>query len=269
MKICKICGNTAVENGRKIKYGMICSSCLAKLPRGVRESSGGFTAHQIKEILEAVKQAPAGTYVWVRWDNFLVGDSYLILNGMKYNLKDLEKVSLNFHPHDLGGNADTANGVISVVLVLRQPHVLIEEAASWKEYHMKYHISGMNIIYQFPEALERVAGCINGAINNRSYVIPEAVRYFNAARERGKQQANSRERGKNNTQSREQTDHMTPLEAAMKMFGLQRPFSKEELRRSRNQYITSNHIHPDDGGSGAAFQRVQESYNLLLKFTTD
>ena len=267
MKNCKICGNAITENGIKIKYGMACSSCMSKLPRGVRKSAENFTALQLKELFKVAQPMPAGTYIWVRWDNFLVGDRYVILNSMKYELKDLEKVYLNFHPHDLGSEADTANGIISIVILLRQPHVLIEETVSEKEYSVKYHISGMNILYQFPGALDRVVKSINASISNGSYVIPEAVKYFDAAREKARQK--EKKQDSKNTWNGEQTENMTPLEAAMKMFGLQRPFSKEELRRKRNQYITAYHIHPDDGGSGVAFQRVQESYDLLLKFATD
>ncbi len=267
MRTCKICGNTINENGIKIKYGMACSSCMSRLPRGVRKSAENFTALQLKELFKVVKPMLSRTYIWARWDNFLVGDRYIVLNSMKYELKDLEKVYLNFHPHDLGNEAGTANGIISIVIVLRHPHVLIEETVSEKEYSVKYHISGMNILYQFPGALDRMVKSINTSISSGSYVIPEAVKYFDAAREKARQK--EKKQDSKNTWNGEHTENMTPLEAAMKMFGLQRPFSKEELRRKRNQYITAYHIHPDDGGSGAAFQRVQESYDLLLKFTTD
>ena len=62
---------------------------------------------------------------------------------------------------------------------------------------------------------------------------------------------------------------MTPLESAMELFSIKRPFTKSELRKKRNIFIASNHIHPDDGGSEEAFRKVQDAYELLIKFASD
>ena len=55
----------------------------------------------------------------------------------------------------------------------------------------------------------------------------------------------------------------------MELFSVKRPFTKAELRKKRNIFLASNHVHPDDGGSEEAFRKVQDAYELLMKFASD
>lgn len=269
MKECKLCGNPAgvPEGGKKIKYGMICSSCFQKLPLGVRGNVWEFTGSQLKELLKKVKSAGNEERCWIRYDGLMVCEASIILNGRIYQLQDLESLRLNFHPNGIGQITGTAIGILSLVITLKHPHLLIEEMLSAEELQLRYYISGMEITYHYPDTLDRAVQCVNRAIAGESHVIPEAVRYFESFRSRDEKSGKKTAEG--SKAEKESGKELTRFEAAMQMFGLERPFTKEDLRKKRNQYITNNHIHPDDGGSEDAFRKVQEAFTLLSKFASD
>lgn len=269
MKEYKLCGNPAgvPEGGKKIKYGMICSSCYRRLPLGVRGNVWEFTGSQLKELLKKIKPAGKEGRCWVRYGGLLVCEGSIILNGIVYQLKDLESLRLNFHPNRIGTVTGTAAGILSLVITLKQPHLLVEEMLSAEGLQLRYYISGMEITYRYPDALDRALQCVSKAIAEGRHVIPEAVRYFDSFRSRGEK--TGKKTREDSKAGKENGRELTRFEAAMQMFGLERPFTKEDLRKKRNQYITNNHIHPDDGGTEDAFRKVQEAFTLLSKFASD
>lgn len=272
---CKLCGS-ATEGKMKIKNGTICLNCADKLPSGVRGSMSGFTDTQLHAIMKAVRPTSGKRHIWVKCEGLLVCEDRLILNGMEYPINNLVSVRLNFHPEGQGKETGTAKGVVSLVLELKKPHLLIEETISRKQISVRYHISGMEISYIFPKTLADAIRCANEAVQTGKPYIKEALLYFNAAEERRKQrekaerekQEQARRQKQKATENAAKRD-MTPLEAAMALFGMKRPFTKEELKKKRNQYLTANRVHPDSGGSDARFRQVQEAYDLLLKFASE
>lgn len=267
MTNCKICGRPISRDaGRiKIKYGSACTTCYGRLPLGVRMSRDKFTAPQIRELQKVASPVRSKQRIWIRYGGFSVSDRAVVLNGTEYRIPDLESVSLGFHPHAVGQKPGTAYGTITVVLVLKKPHILIEEMISDKDLEAGYTITGMDISYQFPKILETAVRAVMKAVTNKNGLVLEALRYFSAAESASGKDAG----GTAGQQKKEAQENRTPYEQALDMFQVQRPFTKEELRRKRNQYITANHIHPDDGGNGEAFRKVQEAYGLLIKFASD
>lgn len=266
---CKLCGREAnhAAGGKKIRYGSLCNLCYSRLPMGVRLSSVRFTAAQIRELKKEVAPVTTVPKIWVKCGGFMVGDCFVILNGIKYPLTALESISLNFHPRRIGHATGTAAGIVTVKIVLKKPHILIEEMISDKETEVSYFISGMEIAYNYPEPLSDIIKCVKTAIDNKSCLILEAVRFFRAAETSKKERSdNSSFKG---TKQESESKEKTPYEAALELFQIKRPFTKEELRKKRNQYIITRHIHPDDGGDVEEFRKVQAAYSLLSQFAAD
>lgn len=272
---CKLCG-AATDGKLKIRNGVICPDCAAKLPAGVRGSMAGFTDAQLGSVMDAVRPYTGNRRVWVKCEGLLVCEDRLVLNGMEYPLDNLSSVGLRFHPDGQGTEAGTAKGVISLVLELKQPRLLIEEMLSRKQTAVRYHISGMDVTYVFPDVLADAICCASLAVQSGASFIKEARLYFSAAEERRKQRERAEREKQEQARKRKQKEaenaakrNMTPLESAMALFGVKRPFTKDELKKKRNQYLTAHRVHPDSGGSEDRFRQVQEAYDLLLKFASD
>ena len=127
-KKCKICGkNVGIEYGR-LKKGLICQSCMSRVSIGVRSSLKDFTANQVKHIINTIQPYQKEKNVWCYCGTLKVCYDRIILNGFEYPLKNLVAVKLNFHPKELGRLPDTAVGVITAMVEIKEPHCLIEEA---------------------------------------------------------------------------------------------------------------------------------------------
>ena len=263
-KKCKVCGRCG-HDYKKLKAGIICSDCMNALPIGVKNSINEFTADQIQKIKEIIKPYDGKNKIWRYCDGFQVTGNSIILNRMEYKIKDLVSVKLNFHPGEIGKLPNTAEGIISLILELKTPHILIEESFINKRITARYIISGMDIIYHYSKDLEYTINAIQAAIQDKTYIIKEAYKEEKNT-DAGKQ---SNQSGYKQKKRKNRTSKMTPLESAMELFSIKRPFTKSELRKKRNIFIASNHIHPDDGGSEEAFRKVQDAYELLIKFASD
>lgn len=266
---CKICGNTVEGQYEKLKKGWICKACLDRLPYGVRTSIHDFTDSQIRELLKIVRPFQRSKSVWRFCGNLKVCYDSIVLNGYEYLLKDLLSVKLNFHPKEIGRLPDTATGVISAVIETKDPHFLIEEAFISGKTTAQYIITGMDIIYHFSSDLEYTLKAVQDAIRNGDYLIKEAIHHEEKKEQSAGKQSHKTYRWQKTKTEKPKEENLTPLEAAMKLLGVERPYTKADLRKKRNQYLANNHVHPDDGGSEEAFQKLQDAYELLLKFAAD
>lgn len=269
-KKCKICGKeVGIEYGR-LKKGLICQSCMHKVSIGVRSSLKDFTADQIKHIINTIQPYQKEKNVWCYCGTLKVCFDRIIINGFEYPLKNLVAVKLNFHPKELGRLPDTAVGVITVMVEIKEPHYLIEEAFIAGKTTAQYIISGMDIIYHYSDDLEHVIKAVQNSIQDGTYIIKEAIQDAQKQKEEKKEEKTKKtyrwEKGKT---AQKKEEPLTPLEAAMKLLSVERPFTKADLRKKRNQYLAENHVHPDDGGSEEAFRKIQDAYELLLKFAAD
>lgn len=264
VKKCKVCGQCC-RDYKKLKSGLICSDCMDSLPIGIKNSIHEFTADQIQKIKNNIKPYDGKSRIWRYCDSLQVTGNSIVLNRMEYKLKDLMSVKLNFHPREIGKLPDTAEGIVSLILELKSPHILIEESFINKRITARYIISGMDIIYHYSKDLEYTINAIQAAIQDKTYIIKEAYKEEKDT-DTGKQ---SNQSGYKQKKRKNRTSKMTPLESAMELFSIKRPFTKSELRKKRNIFIASNHIHPDDGGSEEAFRKVQDAYELLIKFASD
>lgn len=252
-----MCGCEIFNNRTRIKGGSICVGCASTLPLGVRESGRDFTAKKLQQIQKNVKVWRDGP-IWRHHGSFMVSASSVVLNGIEYNLKNLRSIQLNFHPWDVGRKPNTAIGTATVVLETKKPHVLIEEAFTGNTYEVGYAISGMDITYRFPNEIEKTIQGVRDAILAGESTIPEAARDA-----RRFQQERRTEKKWRQEQSRTET----PLESALKLYGLQQPYTLETLKKKRNDMLRTQPIHPDNGGSDEKFKQFQAAYEILSKFT--
>lgn len=265
-KKCKVCGRSCYDYQR-LKTGIICSDCLSTLPIGVKNCIREFSGDQILKIRKVAVPSSGKSKIWRYCEDLKVCVDSIILNRMEYKLKDLESVKLNFHPKEIGKLPDTAEGVVTVVIEIKSPHVLIEEAFLSKRITARYIISGLDIIYHYNQDLEYTIHAAQEAIRTKTYVIKDAFNRNDKETNDSKKSTTKEDRSKDNKRS--YTDKKTPLESAMELFSVKRPFTKAELRKKRNIFLASNHVHPDDGGSEEAFRKVQDAYELLMKFASD
>ena len=128
-KKCKVCGRSCYDY-QKLKTGIICSDCLNTLPIGVKNCIREFTGDQIQKIQKVAKPFDGKSKIWRYCVDLKVCVDSIVLNRMEYKFKDLESVKLNFHPKEIGKMPDTAEGIVTVVIEIKSPHVLIEEAGN-------------------------------------------------------------------------------------------------------------------------------------------
>lgn len=278
---CKICENKTLDGKIKIKGGHICQRCYTLLPQGVRNSISSFSATQLKQIKKISRKAnPPDDNVWKISGHFKVGANAIYLNGTEYQVKNLRSVRLNFHPRDLGHSPNTALGMPSIVIETKDPHILIEETFQDDICEVEYIISGMNITYLFSREIDYVISCVQKAIDREIPFIPEAKRDMDRekqeqearrrneyARQRAEKAKQEEKRRRESERRKKQKRDETPLEAALRIYGLQQPFSLESLKQRRNLLLKTQPIHPDNGGTNERFKEFQSAYEILLKFT--
>ncbi len=256
----------------KIKNGHICANCALSLSAGVKSSLSELTDTQIKQIQKNIRKYKDDRIEWVRLAGLIVCADAIVLNSREYPLSNILRVKLNFHPSEIGNEPETAKGTISAVIEVKNPHFLIEEMVSFEIATARYVISGMDVTYYIKngERIEHAVRAAQQAINDRSFVIQEAVDEYERLRIKAEaERKRQREERKKRFSSDNQEKELTPLEVALKMFGLERPFTMEELKRHRRQYLKEHNVHPDSGGNNAEFRMLEEAYEILQKFASN
>lgn len=281
---CKICGCELYGVQTKIKGGALCYNCISEFPLGIQHSASSFTLKQLLQIKKIIKRARYNPdQVWRSCGTFKVCSQSIILNAMEYKVKDLRSIRLNFHPKDVAGSHDMATGYVTLVIETKSPHVMIEERFLDHLTVVRYTISGLDITYHYSAELEYVVRCVQTAIKENTPYIKDALKWENAkeAEKRRAQRAQQEQRNwqqkeraqQNRTQSQSssqarQEKKETPLEAALRMYGLKQPYTVAALKARRNNLLKTNPIHPDNGGTNEKFKEFQLAYELLLQFAT-
>lgn len=273
--VCGVCKKTAV-NYKKIKRGNICEQCYRNLPVSVQASADQFTAAQLKSLSGIIHMPTESDNrsVWAYSGNrhLKFTRNAVWLGHVLIYVKDLRSIRLDFHAKGLAKDPNTVTGTITVVLETKSPHFLLEEPLSKNDICLNYRINGCEITYEFPYHLDHLIQYIQMALVAGATTLDGAKRKMEEKRQeeerRRAEEEKNRQEERARTQNHTGSNPKSPFDAAKKLFGVELPFTKQELKRIRNRLIIERNAHPDIGGSDEAFKEIQGAYELLLKYAS-
>lgn len=280
--VCGVCKRTAV-NRNKIKRGVICEQCLRSLPESVQASADQFTAAQIRSLIQIVHTPAEADYktIWAYSGNrnLKFSKDAMWLGQRLIRIKDLRSIRLDFHAKGIAKDPNTVTGIITLVIETKSPHFLMEEPITKNDICISYRISGCEITYEYPYYLDHLIHTVQMCIASGADTFDEAKAKMEA-RKRYEEQCKAEEEKKRraqegqthtkrNASSAHNTSHaQSPFDAAKKMYGVELPYTKQELKKIRNRLILEKKAHPDIGGSDELFKEIQSAYELLLKYAS-
>lgn len=275
MDKCKICQRNA-KILYKVKNGRICESCYNKFPKAVQNSLESLKPRQLKEIMQIVK--PAKTKSFASLKSLRLCTYSIIINDWEISLINIYEISVGFHPEsycdDLGSNY--ANGVITLKIETRKPHIIIEEPLLKRP--VQYIISGASIRYLFPPELLNIVNTIQSSIKDGTcslfrykvqLTFKEAERRrkeIEAEKKRKEQAEKDRKAGKKEKKkSFNETYIQSDYDEALYILDIIAPFTIEELKKKRNQLIKQ--YHPDQiNGDANKCSEINNAYDILEKY---
>lgn len=283
---CKMCKKKINKEDVKVKNGYICKDCYDSLPESVKACSSDFTTKQLLQLMKIIK--PAESKVLVKSGMLKICAESIAIKNTEYLLRDLRKISLNFHPAGVGSHPNTVVGTITIILETKSPHFMIEEPFFENEVTVGYGISGKVIYYYYSYEIEKlfelVQECIDsGTCNMIPYIKKyqklmmkeeEYKRQQEEIERKKREEAKRREEEKRRKREESQKSKssgtsktLSPFEEAKSMFCVEMPYTKEQIKKSRNNLI--KRYHPDNkGGSEEMCRKINENYALLLKFAS-
>ena len=294
---CKMCRNEIVGNSIQTKNGCICQGCYDQLPNSIKASIRSFTVQQLKEVKTVIGEPFERS--WVECGRLKLCMESIILNGFAIKLKDIKRISLNFHPKYPWNAARTVMGTVTVVIETKSPHIILEEPFFDRDIKAVYTIYGKNITYTYSYELEKLVREVQKAVDADTDLYDAAARYSEevgrrkeaeaakqkkaeaerkareeAARRQAEEDRKRKEKIKNEKQrnqnrytggyAKKAQEPLTPFEQAKKMFGVELPFTLKELD-SRKKELAKKY-HPDMGGDTETFQQIMEYYEMLKKY---
>lgn len=273
--VCGVCRKAAV-NYKKIKRGNICEQCYRNLPISVQASADQFTAAQLKSLSGIIHMPTESDNrsVWAYSGNRhlkFTRDAVWLGHVLIY-VKDLRSIRLDFHAKGLAKDPNTVIGIITVVLETKSPHFLMEEPLSKNDVCLNYRINGCEITYEFPYHLDHLIHYVQIALASGAATLDDAKRKMEEKKQEEERHRAEEEKNRQDQKARSQNNtantSKSPFDAAKKLFGVELPYTKQELKRIRNRLILERNAHPDIGGSDEAFKEIQGAYELLLKYAS-
>lgn len=262
---CKMC-KYDLSNAKKsekihIKNGCLCDLCFSDLPSCVKNMSEELTAKQIGEICKIVKKKYSSS--WISCKNISICDYSIIVNDWEIDLKNLKKISLNFHPEEQGEEKpQSAFGLITIVLETRRPHLIIEEPFTYSE--LDYRILGKEISYVYPSHITQMLDGVQLLLDRGRYNTIELKERYNEGNTSS--QKNDSNKSSNTNDSSKKNSNKSPFDEAKIMFGVEIPYTEAELKKIRNELIKKHH--PDVGGSTETCIEINKAFDLLLRFAS-
>lgn len=243
--ICKLCGKDTVSK-QPVKDGAICPECYNNLPRSFKDSAKKITVKQIAAAKRVIKKCYSKA--WATCESIKICNNSIQIDNWEIELKNLSKVSLNFHPENNGAETGYAYGMVTVVLETKEPQMRIEEPFICTE--IRYYITGKEISYSYPNNIQSMFVKVQRVIDDGSF----DTTCFKPHRQVSGGSSPD-------TQSRQQ---MTEFERAKTLYDVEIPFTKTDLNKKKRELSKS--CHPDNGGSLSQIREVNAAYELLLKF---
>lgn len=292
---CRVCKCKIAKNDEvKVKGGYICSSCYNSFPDSIKMYITDFTVGQLTKLSKIIY--PATSKMLIRSGDLKICRNSISIKNTEFMLKDLRSLKLNFHPSGTGRHPNTVYGTITVVIETKSPHFLIEEPFFDHEITVGYGINGKVIYYYYSYEIEKLFEVMEKCLKDGSQDATPYLDEYQMAimkedelkkkkeeaqqkkKEEEKQKAEEKRRRqeekrreekkqRENTQNKDTRHKMSPFEEAKALFGVELPYTKEQLKSARNTLLKK--YHPDNkGGSVEMCKKINESYALLKKFET-
>lgn len=264
--VCGMCKKEIVSKV-KVKKGCICQECYSRLPNAVKNSVKSFTIKQLSDISKVCHEHTEEPKLKI--GNLHICFHSIHVNQWEINIKDIKNISLNFHPRQ-SINQGVCCGYITVVIEMMNPHVLIEEPFYDNEVLMRYNIFGYNISYVYNQNVSQVISDIQDAIKKNELTFGRAIQNsISQAKQNTYTNSNSESRQKQEKRSSsEPKNNSSPFTQAREMFGVEIPYTKDTLKKKRNELIRK--WHPDLNKGNEAYARqmtelILKNYDLLME----
>lgn len=276
---CRICKQERGVLG--IKYGKICCHCFSRLPESIQRNYRILTGRELIYLSKRMAEPD----IWGQIGALGIGEKMISINGRGIRLKDLKRISLNFHPFRTGCHAGTVTGRVTIVAELRHPHIVIEEPLFMENITAAYSIKKKDITYQYlgqwAALIEMLQQCLK---KRRHTMMPyrekacRIMREYNrkkaqeerTARERREQEAKKRaEESRKKAYAKQEKGadrdcRNDSLRKAEKLYQLKPLYTVKELKEKRRTLLKK--YHPDAGGDEEMAKKVNASYEILLKY---
>lgn len=271
-------------------HGHICSDCLDSFPESIRMNIERFTVRQLGMLKKIIRRTDSKP--WLECGDFGVTNSGVVLKGIEYPIQSLRSVGLNFHPKCIGKHPKTVSGIVTAVIQTRNPHFLIEEPLFHDDITVGYNINGKRISYRYSYETEllfqKIQECIDSGDGDLASRIDDYyksvmnMKKYTESKNRYRQKKETDEGNHGNRDSNnhgwkktdtdgKRTDTKRPLsefDEAKQLFGVQMPYTSNEIKNRRNMLLKK--FHPDNkDGSIEMCQKINTSYDLLQKFVSD
>ena len=291
----------------KIANGTICTNCFESLPKIVQDNVEDLTAKQIVNSKKVIKVAHSLKDYWGKLGSFVyISNTKLIINGGEIAYRDLENISLNFHPQERGNYGNSVRGYSTIVITTKSPKIVMEHKFKNVELEsIRFKIHGKDITYSFNKIWLRAIHEIKEVIAERSESLrhfrteydkywenikknsnvlssEEYEEYFRQIKEEADREW--REQMQREEQTRSRTEQRRREQERAKAAG-EKAKVKENLSAfdkalllfelqipftKKELKIKRNElikkVHPDEGGSDKKAALINEYYSLLKKF---
>lgn len=266
--VCSICKKTLVKK-IKTKKGRICPDCFARLPDAVKYSVESFTPKQLAEIIKICH--PHTEQARLKINRLHVCDHSIHVNNWEIGIKDIQNLSLNFHPTRPGEVSGVCYGYITVVVEIKNPHILIEEPFNDHEILIKYQINGRNITYLYKSDVNQIISKVQDALRSNEDSFIKAIILFTDEKRKQSQSYGSRSSNRQQSTYENKTNKSepsSPFADAKKMFGVEVPYTKQTLDQRKKALLMKWHPDHNVGNEKLATEMttlILKNYNLLLK----
>ena len=252
---CSICNENRVSI-KRCRGGMLCESCLKKLPEAVRINIKDFDIKPLSELIKVIK--PIGEEQAITMGHFGISKSGVQLNNIHYDIRNIKEISTNLHPIE-STEYGFVKGTMTIIIELKNPRFLIEEPCFDNKITAAYSISGRNITYRFSEKTEYLISLINSAVEKGASDLGSFIDlYFE--RFASKKEENKKEENKNNY-------YETPDEKlawALRTLELTLPVTEEDIHRKKRALNLK--YHPDLGGSEEKAKEINYASSILSAY---
>lgn len=246
---CERCGRDS--RLKKTKDAYICKSCIKKMqiPACIKENISQFrTSDLIK--LDDYRQHYGGDAVFKINENICFKNSGITITPYTIPYKNIKSISFGKHPFKDMGNG-SAKCIVTLVVELKAPAVVIE-------YEIDYHSLQYNIYKDSIYFSETIYEERMNQLSIHEFLISGFNSYGDYAADKAKRKKSYKRQSNNNRKNDNEA-----LRDARLIFRLGEKYTKEDVKKARNELIKK--YHPDMGGSEEFAQKINDAYDLLIK----
>ena len=243
----------------RLRNGLLCQTCFQNIPEILKINRKWRKNSKYQDLINTfsdLKEAPA----WM-CGNIQLSLLTLHIGDCRIEAKNIRSVGL-----DIKTTRFVSASQIEGILLLD-----IETATGYRITVPVYdHPIVLNYRQQiiYPDILQRFVKIMNQALKNgcRNFSAVYTALYGRTSHSDWHRASDSQNTHRQQS-SRQQNNPDREFVLANRIYQMQRPYTNEALKKTRN--ILLKKYHPDVGGSSEICQQINQSYKILLKYTSD